>query len=50
MQGEVTLRLGTGRGGYAGIRKDVVHVAGRIALADEAGPLGTRRRTPRGRW
>ena len=25
---------------YAGIRKDVVHVAGRIAVADDQGPFG----------
>src|SRR6185503_17725909 len=37
VQGDVTLRLGEE---YAGIRKDAVHVAGRLTLADEAGAFG----------
>lgn len=40
IQGDVTLRLGRDGEEYAGIRKDTVHVAGRLALADEAGPFG----------
>jgi DNA/RNA-binding domain of Phe-tRNA-synthetase-like protein len=36
----VTLRLGREGEEYAGIRKDVVHVAGRIALVDDEGPFG----------
>ena len=38
--GRVTLRLGREGEEYAGIRKDVVHVAGRLTLADDAGPFG----------
>jgi DNA/RNA-binding domain of Phe-tRNA-synthetase-like protein len=40
VQGDVTLRLGRDGEEYAGIRKDVVHLAGRLVLADEAGPFG----------
>jgi DNA/RNA-binding domain of Phe-tRNA-synthetase-like protein len=40
IQGDVTLRLGRDGEEYDGIRKDVVHVAGRIALVDAAGPFG----------
>jgi DNA/RNA-binding domain of Phe-tRNA-synthetase-like protein len=40
LQGGVTLRLGRDGEEYAGIRKDVVHLAGRLVLADEAGPFG----------
>ena len=40
IQGTVTLRLGKAGEEYAGIRKDVVHVSGRLTLADEAGPFG----------
>ena len=40
IQGGVTLRLGRTGEEYAGIRKDVVHVAGRLTLADESGPFG----------
>jgi DNA/RNA-binding domain of Phe-tRNA-synthetase-like protein len=40
IQGGVTLRLGRAGEEYAGIRKDVVHVAGRLTLADDAGPFG----------
>jgi DNA/RNA-binding domain of Phe-tRNA-synthetase-like protein len=36
----VTLRLGRDGEEYAGIRKDVVHLAGRLVLSDEAGPFG----------
>ena len=40
VQGAVVLRLGRDGEEYAGIRKDAVHVAGRLALVDEAGPFG----------
>jgi DNA/RNA-binding domain of Phe-tRNA-synthetase-like protein len=40
IEGDVTLRLGAEGEGYAGIRKDTVHVAGRLTLADAAGPFG----------
>ncbi len=40
VDGEVTLRLGTGGESYPGIRKDEVHVAGRLTLADARGPFG----------
>jgi DNA/RNA-binding domain of Phe-tRNA-synthetase-like protein len=38
--GAVTLRVGRDGEEYAGIRKDVVHVGGRITLVDERGPFG----------
>ena len=40
IQGGVTLRIGRDGEEYAGIRKDTVHVAGRLALVDDAGPFG----------
>ena len=40
IRGPVTLRLGREGEAYAGIRKDTVHVAQRIALVDEEGPFG----------
>lgn len=41
IEGEsVELRLGRDGEGYDGIRKDTVHVAGRITLADARGPFG----------
>jgi DNA/RNA-binding domain of Phe-tRNA-synthetase-like protein len=40
VQGDVTLRLGRDGEEYAGIRRDVVHLAGRLVLADEAGAFG----------
>lgn len=40
ISGPVTLRLGRDGEAYAGIRKDAVHVAGRITLVDDAGPFG----------
>lgn len=40
IRGAITMRIGRDGEEYAGIRKDVVHVAGRIALLDEAGPFG----------
>jgi len=38
--GDVTLRLGRDGEEYAGIRKDTVHVGGRITLVDDRGPFG----------
>jgi DNA/RNA-binding domain of Phe-tRNA-synthetase-like protein len=38
--GGVVLRLGREGESYPGIRKDDVHVGGRITLADESGPFG----------
>ena len=40
VRGAVTLRLGHPGEEYAGIRKDAVHVAGRLVLADEDGAFG----------
>lgn len=40
LSGPVMLRLGREGEEYAGIRKDTVHVSGRMALADERGPFG----------
>jgi DNA/RNA-binding domain of Phe-tRNA-synthetase-like protein len=40
VRGDVTLRLGRDGEEYAGIRKDVVHLGGRLVLADAAGPFG----------
>jgi DNA/RNA-binding domain of Phe-tRNA-synthetase-like protein len=40
IDGAVTLRLGREGEEYPGIRKDAVHVAGRLTLADEIGPFG----------
>jgi len=40
IRGDVTLRRGLPGEGYAGIRKDVVHLEGRPALADREGPFG----------
>lgn len=40
IKGDVTMRLGKDGEEYAGIRKDLVHVSGRITLADEDGPFG----------
>lgn len=40
VEGDVELRLGRPGEEYAGIRKDVVHVAGRLTLADRLGPFG----------
>jgi len=40
IRGAVTLRLGRAGEEYAGIRKDTVHLAGRIALIDDEGPFG----------
>jgi DNA/RNA-binding domain of Phe-tRNA-synthetase-like protein len=40
IEGDVVLRLGREAESYPGIRKDDVHVAGRITLADALGPFG----------
>jgi DNA/RNA-binding domain of Phe-tRNA-synthetase-like protein len=40
IDGDVQLRIGRAGESYAGIRKDDVHVDGRIALADATGPFG----------
>jgi len=40
IRGNVTIRLGRDGEEYPGIRKDVVHVAGRIAVADDQGAFG----------
>lgn len=40
IEGDVTLRMGQEGESYAGIRKDEVHVGGRITLADARGPFG----------
>lgn len=38
--GDIQLRLGSAGEEYAGIGKDVVHVEGRLTLADRLGPFG----------
>src|SRR5690242_13431400 len=40
IEGDVILRIGRDGESYPGIRKDDVHVDGRIALADRVGPFG----------
>jgi DNA/RNA-binding domain of Phe-tRNA-synthetase-like protein len=40
IDGAITLRLGRDGEEYDGIRKDTVHVAGRMTVADERGPFG----------
>ena len=40
IEGDVVLRLGAEGESYPGIRKDDVHVGGRITLADARGPFG----------
>jgi DNA/RNA-binding domain of Phe-tRNA-synthetase-like protein len=40
VDGDVELRIGRAGESYSGIRKDDVHVGGRIALADRVGPFG----------
>lgn len=40
LRGPVVLRVGDPGEEYAGIRKDTVHVAGRLTLADDEGPFG----------
>jgi DNA/RNA-binding domain of Phe-tRNA-synthetase-like protein len=40
LAGAITLRLGREGEAYGGIRKDTVHVAGRVTVADELGPFG----------
>lgn len=38
--GDVELRIGREGEEYAGIRKDTVHLAGRLTLSDDRGPFG----------
>jgi DNA/RNA-binding domain of Phe-tRNA-synthetase-like protein len=40
IEGGVVLRLGHSGEEYAGIRKDTVHLAGRLTLSDDRGPFG----------
>ncbi len=40
VRGAVEMRLGHDGEAYPGIRKDTVHVAGRITVADDGGPFG----------
>jgi DNA/RNA-binding domain of Phe-tRNA-synthetase-like protein len=40
IEGDVELRIGRPDESYPGIRKDEVHVGGRIALVDRVGPFG----------
>jgi DNA/RNA-binding domain of Phe-tRNA-synthetase-like protein len=40
IEGDVVLRIGAAGESYPGIRKDEVHVGGRITLADSRGPFG----------
>jgi DNA/RNA-binding domain of Phe-tRNA-synthetase-like protein len=40
LSGAITLRLGRDGESYDGIRKDTVHVAGRVTVADDRGPFG----------
>lgn len=40
IEGPITLRLGRDGEAYDGIRKDTVHVAGRVTVADARGPFG----------
>lgn len=40
IDGDVQLRIGRPEESYAGIRKDAVHVGGRMTLADRLGPFG----------
>ncbi len=40
IEGEIHVRLGRDEESYPGIRKDVVHLGGRLVLADARGPFG----------
>lgn len=40
IEGPITLRLGRDGEAYDGIRKDTVHVGGRVTVADHRGPFG----------
>jgi DNA/RNA-binding domain of Phe-tRNA-synthetase-like protein len=40
LSGSIALRLGRDGEAYDGIRKDTVHVAGRLTVADDRGPFG----------
>lgn len=41
IRGDIELRVGAANEQYAGIRKDTVHVADRLALFDTLGPFGS---------
>lgn len=41
VRGDILVRPGLPGDGYAGIRKDEVHVGGRLALYDDLGPFGS---------
>lgn len=41
VSGELTIRLGRDGEAYEGIRKGIVHVAGRLCVADAFGPFGS---------
>jgi DNA/RNA-binding domain of Phe-tRNA-synthetase-like protein len=41
VEGDVTLRVGRSDEGFPGIRKDTVHVEGRLTVADDRGPFGS---------
>lgn len=41
VRGDICLRVGEPGDAYAGIRKDEVHVGGRLALYDAVGPFGS---------
>lgn len=41
VRGDILVRTGATGDSYAGIRKDEVHVGGRLALYDEDGPFGS---------
>jgi DNA/RNA-binding domain of Phe-tRNA-synthetase-like protein len=41
LSGSIALRLGRDGEAYDGIRKDTVHVAGRLTVADDGGPFGS---------
>lgn len=40
LEGQVIVRLGAPGESYEGIRKDEVHLGGRLVIADDAGPFG----------
>jgi DNA/RNA-binding domain of Phe-tRNA-synthetase-like protein len=41
IEGDVTLRMGRGEEAYEGIGKGIVHIAGRLTVADSRGPFGS---------
>jgi len=50
VHGAVKVRLGRAGEQYAGIRKDTVHVDGRITLVDDDGPFGNPTSDSHARW